>query len=224
MNIMGLLIDFDGVLVDSTRAYMKATNIALERLNYFKVPKNGVKRFSLEIARRLDQGISRDKILDGLTTSTPEKTATFLDIWLQIWNEACLWEVELIPNTSKILNDLSRRFPLALVTLRYITRSKIEDQLKRLKINRYFKSIITTLDVKRPKPNPESFLEGAKQLNIPIEDCAVVGDSILDIKAGKACGAKTVAVFSGIFDENTLNKENPDLIIKNFAELPSYLK
>lgn len=224
MNIKGLLIDFDGVLVDSTRAYMKATDSALNCSNFFNVPKEDRREFSLEIARRLDQGVPRDKFLEGLTTITPEKTVLFLDIWLQIWNEACLWEVELIPNTIRTLSDLSRRFPLALVTLRYIKRSEIEGQLKRLQINRYFKTIITTLDVKRPKPSPDSFLEGAKQLNIPIEDCIVVGDSILDIRAGKASGAKTIAVFSGIFDKTTLMKEKPDLSIKNFAELPSYLK
>ena len=132
MKIKGLLIDFDEVLVDSTRAYMKATNIALNRSKYFCVPKEDVREFSLEIARRLDQGVPRDRILEGMTPITPEKTAVFLDIWLQIWNVTCLWEIELMPNTFKILNDLSKRFPLALVTLRYIKRSEIEEQLKRL--------------------------------------------------------------------------------------------
>ena len=114
--------------------------------------------------------------------------------------------------------------PLALVTLRYIKRSLIEDQLKRLKINSFFKTIITTLDVKRPKPSPDSFFKGSKRLNVPIEDCAIIGDSILDIKAGKASGAKTVAVLTGIFDESTLRKEKPDLILKDISELLSYLK
>jgi phosphoglycolate phosphatase len=157
-------------------------------------------------------------------TITPGKTVPFLDVWLQIWNKACLWEVELIQNANKVLNELSSRFPLALVTLRYIKRSLIEDQLKRLKINSFFTTIITTLDVKRPKPSPDSFLEGAKRLDIPIEDCAVIGDSILDIRAGKASGAKTVAVLTGIFDESTLRKEKPDLVIKDITELPYYLK
>ncbi|MFX1515853.1 MAG: HAD family hydrolase [Promethearchaeota archaeon] len=224
MKIHGLLIDFDGVLIDSTRAYMKATNNALERFNHFKLPKDEVRGFSLEIARRLDQGISREKLLDDLITNTPKKTKAFIDIWLQAWNEACLWEVELLPDTIKTLENLSQRFPLAIVTLRYIEKSEIEAQLSRLKINTFFRSIITTLDVKRPKPSPDSFLEGAKKINVPIEDCMVVGDSILDIKAGKASGAKTVAVLSGIFDENSLRKEEPDLVITNISELPSYLE
>jgi phosphoglycolate phosphatase len=224
MKIHGLLIDFDGVLVDSTPAYMKATNDALKHFNYFKVPKDEVREFSLEIARRLDQGIPRAKLLDGLVMSTPEKTIAFIDFWLQIWNKACLWEVELLPDTPKILNNLSQRFPLALVTLRYIEKSEIEAQLYRLKINAFLSSIITTLDVKRPKPSPDSFLEGAKKINVPIEECMVVGDSILDIRAGKASGAKTVAVLSGIFDENSLRNEKPDLVIKNISELPSYLE
>ncbi|UCG00690.1 MAG: HAD family phosphatase [Candidatus Heimdallarchaeota archaeon] len=224
MKIKGLLIDFDGVLIDSTRAYMKATNNALKRFNYFNVPKDEVREISLEIARRLDLGVSRDKLLDGIISISGKDNSSFMDVWLQTWNEACLWEVELIPDVNKLLNDLSKSFPLALVTLRYIKRPDIEDQLRRLKINRYFQTIITALDVKRPKPNPDSFLEGAKRLNVSINDCAVVGDSILDIKAGKASGAKTVAVLSGIFDESALKKENPDLIIKNILELSIYLE
>ncbi len=224
MKIKGLLIDFDGVLVDSTRAYMKATNTAMKCLSYFKVPKDEVRVISIEIARRLDLGVSREKILDGMISITPENNIAFIDVWLQTWNEACLWEVDPILDANKILNDLSSRFPLALVTLRYLKRVSIEDQLKRLKINRFFKTIITTLDVKRPKPSPDSFLEGAKRLNVPIENCAVVGDSILDIKAGKASGAKTIAVLTGLFDESALRKEKPDLILKEISELSSYLK
>ncbi|MFX0126268.1 MAG: HAD family hydrolase [Candidatus Hodarchaeota archaeon] len=223
MKIKALLMDFDGVLVDSTQAYMKATKIAMKHFNLIEIPKDEVREISLEIARRLDLGFSRERLLHDVITIKQEKYVAFLDVWLQIWNEACLWDVELVLDVNKILDELSRRFPLALVTLRYIKRSLIEDQLKRLKINGYFKTVITTLDVKNPKPSPDSFLEGANRLNVPIEDCAVIGDSILDIQAGKACGAKTVAILTGLFNESALRKEKPDLIIKTISELPYYL-
>ncbi|MFX0211197.1 MAG: HAD family hydrolase [Candidatus Hodarchaeota archaeon] len=223
MKIKGLLIDFDGVVVDSTRAYMKATHAAMKSLNDFKIEEGEVREISLEIARRLDKGFSREKILDGMISLPPSKNLAFLDLWLRTWNEACLWEVEPVLGAYEVLNDLSNRFPLALVTLRHLKKSLIIDQLKRLKLNGFFEAIITTLDVKKPKPNPEPFLEGAKRLCVPIGDCAIIGDSILDIRAGKVGGAKTIAVLSGLFEENALKEENPDLIVRSITEITSHL-
>jgi phosphoglycolate phosphatase len=55
-------------------------------------------------------------------------------------------------------------------------------------------------------------------------DCVIVGDSISDIRAGKAAGTKTIAVLSGIFSFQELAEENPDLIIKDVTELPAFIE
>jgi beta-phosphoglucomutase-like phosphatase (HAD superfamily) len=224
MKIKAFFIDFDGVLVDSTKAYVKATTIALENIRNRNIHKEKIRDISLEIARRLDLGFSREKLLDGVVSIAPNMNTKFLDIWLKTWNEACLWEVDPILGVHEILTHLSKQYPLALVTLRHIKKSLIKDQLERLELNKFFKVIITALDVKKPKPNPESFFEGSRKLNVKIQDCAIVGDSITDIRAGKASGTKTIAVLSGIFNENALRKEKPDLIINNITEILSYLK
>ncbi|MHA2245299.1 MAG: HAD family hydrolase [Candidatus Hodarchaeales archaeon] len=222
MRVKALLIDFDGVLVDSTRAYMKATNIAMKNFGHLRVLEKELREISLEIARRLDLGFSKVELLDGIFSVEPD-IIDFLAVWLNIWNKACLWEVDPFSGVYEILEDLSRRFPLALVTLRHLKRSLIEDQLKRLNFNKFFKVIITALDVKKPKPEPDSFLEGAKQLEVEIGDCAIVGDSVIDIRAGKAAGAKTIAVLTGLFDENSLKKERPDIILRDLTEILSHL-
>jgi phosphoglycolate phosphatase-like HAD superfamily hydrolase len=51
-----------------------------------------------------------------------------------------------------------------------------------------------------------------------------VGDSVADVRAGKNAGAKTIAVLSGIFTREELEKEKPDLIINDINELPSFLE
>ncbi|KPV63287.1 MAG: putative phosphatase [Candidatus Bathyarchaeota archaeon BA1] len=89
--------------------------------------------------------------------------------------------------------------------------------------NKSFRVIITTLDVERPKPYPDAFLEGRRRLGTPIKDCAIVGDSVVDIRAGKAAGAKTIAVLTGLFDEKSLKQEKPDIIIRSITQLSSYL-
>lgn len=51
----------------------------------------------------------------------------------------------------------------------------------------------------------------------------IVGDSVIDIKAGKAAGAKTVAVLSGLFARDELALENPDLILNDVTQLPNHV-
>jgi len=77
--------------------------------------------------------------------------------------------------------------------------------------------------VEKPKPFPDALLVAAKKLKTPIGECAIVGDSIVDIQAGKAAGAKTTAVPTGLFSRAELEEQKPDLIIENFKALPKYL-
>ena len=63
-----------------------------------------------------------------------------------------------------------------------------------------------------------------KTTGIETCECVVVGDSVADIKAGKAAGAITVAVLSGIFSREELEREKPDLILENVNKLPDFLE
>jgi phosphoglycolate phosphatase len=55
-------------------------------------------------------------------------------------------------------------------------------------------------------------------------DCIIVGDSVNDVRAGKAAGARTVALLSGLFQREELTKECPDLILTDVSMLPDYIE
>lgn len=48
-----------------------------------------------------------------------------------------------------------------------------------------------------PKPHPMPLLHAARELGVPAANCIYVGDSVLDIKAGRAAGMYTVAAAWG---------------------------
>jgi phosphoglycolate phosphatase len=77
------------------------------------------------------------------------------------------------------------------------------------------------LDVEKPKPFPDALWVAAKKLHVPISECAIIGDSIIDIQAGKAAGAKTIAVLTGLFSRAELEGQKPDLVIDALTRLPS---
>ena len=58
---------------------------------------------------------------------------------------------------------------------------------------------------------------------MPPERAVYVGDSRIDIRAGKAAGMKTAGVLTGMEDREALEREGPDVIIESVADLPDLL-
>jgi phosphoglycolate phosphatase len=58
----------------------------------------------------------------------------------------------------------------------------------------------------------------------PVEGIFVIGDTPLDIKHGRAAGAKVIAVASARYDLNDLGFHNPDLLLPNLLPLNAILQ
>jgi HAD superfamily hydrolase (TIGR01509 family) len=215
LKVKAILFDLDGTIVDSKRAYLKALKTAL-----LKMGKQDTLNSSLatEIPKRLEQNLPIEDIIQGVDVNA------FLEHYLSAYYQATAEETRLLPGISRALNELSRRFRLALTTMRYVPKERVIEELARFNIIHYFECIITASDTHDPKPSPEALVECAKQLNVAINQCAVVGDSVVDIRAGKNAGTKTVAVLSGIFPREDLQKEKPDLIIESARDLLDHLE
>jgi len=219
LQVRGLLIDLDGTLVDSTEAYREAGKAGFAAIG---LNRDDVKT-AFEVARRLEQNLPIDDLFTKFHMER-EVEERFLPAYLDAYYSAVLIKSKPLPNAKETLKRLSQHFPLALITLRYVTREQVREELKHLSLKKYFKTVVTALDVKQPKPFPDAFLTAAKRLGVPINRCAIVGDSIVDIQAGKSAGAKTIAVLSGLFNHKELNKQKPNLIIKDINSLPDLLK
>ncbi len=63
-----------------------------------------------------------------------------------------------------------------------------------LNIRRYFDAIVSADDVINSKPNPETFLKCAEQLNINPSDCIVFEDSPKGVEAATKAGMKSVVL------------------------------
>src|SRR5260370_28502766 len=56
------------------------------------------------------------------------------------------------------------------------------------------KHLVTSTDVKHGKPAPEPYLKGAQMLGVPAGECIVIEDAPAGIRAGKAAGARALAL------------------------------
>ena len=57
-----------------------------------------------------------------------------------------------------------------------------------------FDTVVTIEDVKRPKPDPDLFLEAAKRLNVAPAQCLVLEDSREGLEAAKRAGMRVIDV------------------------------
>jgi HAD superfamily hydrolase (TIGR01509 family) len=171
-----------------------------------------------EIPKRLEQKLPIDDLLQGINADK------FLDVYLKAYYRATATKTRLMPNVAETLERLSGKAKLALITMRHVPKKKIIEELESLGIAKYFAYVVTALDTHNPKPSPEAYAKCSEHLNVEGCECAVVGDSVADIRAGKAAGAKTVAVLSGLFSFEELENEKPDLILESVEELPAFLE
>lgn len=209
----GIFLDLDGTIVDSTEAYIEAARIAFQAVGK-KPPETKV---VLEIPRRIEQGLS----INDLTEGDPKK---FLQAYLKAYYSITEAKTKLIPNVSGTLEALSKNAKLALITMRHIPNQVMLRELDCLGISQYFTHVVTALDTSKPKPSPEALIRCVKALDLEMCDCIIAGDSVNDVRAGKAAGARTVAVLSGLFQREELAKECPNLILPDVTSLPEFIK
>jgi len=217
--VKALLLDLDGTLVDSRDALKAAGKAGFAAIGLGNFNDD---RVSVEVARRLEQDLPIDDLFTKFHIAK-EAEERFLPAYLNAYYSAVISKSRLFPNVKETLDTLVESFALGLVTLRYVVREQVMDELRHLGIKKYFRVVVTALDVEKPKPYPDAVLLAAKKLKISIAECAVVGDSIVDIQAGKAAGAKTIAVLTGLFTREELEKEKPDIIVKDADSMLDFL-
>jgi len=78
------------------------------------------------------------------------------------------------------------------------------------------KHMITSTDVEHGKPHPEPYIKGAQILGFAPADCIVVEDAPAGIRAGKAAGARVLALRTTAGDAE-LTESGATWIIDNLA-------
>jgi sugar-phosphatase len=78
--------------------------------------------------------------------------------------------------------------------------------------------LVTATDVLRGKPDPEPYRKGAQILGVSAAECLVIEDAPAGIRAGKAAGARVLALRTTATDVE-LREAGADWIVDDCAEL-----
>ena len=128
----------------------------------------------------------------------------------------------LMNKARETLDDLAVRFPLSVVSARdeLTTRSFLEQ----FNLGSFFQAVATSQTCLHTKPYPHPILWAAEQMQVTPENCLMIGDTTVDILAGKAAGAQTIGLLCGFGTEHELRRAGTDLVLKELSELREILK
>jgi HAD superfamily hydrolase (TIGR01509 family) len=153
----------------------------------------------------------------------PDPAATLkriVDSRMNEWMRRYHDETEAIPGSVALLHDLhSRGLRLGIAT----SSGRALPFLDRWGVRRLFSGIVGREDVEIRKPHPEPVLKCIGHLGLDPSGVVYVGDSPIDIRAGKAAGSYTVGVLTGTSPHAVLQLEVPDHILSSVADLPPLL-
>ena len=127
----------------------------------------------------------------------------------------------MVPKGMELLQFCHQRYPLSIVSAR--DEKSTQAFVRQFEIENMFKIVLTSQSCVYTKPFPDPILRAAKEKGVSPENCLMVGDTTVDIRAGKAAGAQTVGVLCGFGTERELRRAGADLILENTHELMQVL-
>jgi HAD superfamily hydrolase (TIGR01509 family) len=83
--------------------------------------------------------------------------------------------------------------------------------------------VVTRDLVPHAKPDPDLFIEAARQLGVAVEDAAVVGDSVWDMLAAQRARTLAIGVLSGGYGTGELERAGAYRVYEDPADLLAHL-
>lgn len=203
-RLRAVLFDLDGVLVDSFEVMRQAFTLA-----YRDVVGAGEPPFR-EYNRHLGRYFPDIMRIMGLPA---EMEAPFVRE-----SSRLAGQVTLFPGIAELLRSLRQRgLRLAVATGKSGWRAR--SLLRRLGVLGLFDYVIGSDEVPSAKPAPDIVIRALDLLRVSPNELIMVGDALSDLAAARAAGVAAAAALWGETDEVKLLAAEPDLVLRDPAEL-----
>ena len=209
-RIKALCFDVDGTLSDTDDLYVQKVKSFFPRL-LFKNPDHTARRFIMWIEA---PGNALLRLAD--TLGIDDQMVAVIN-WLSRRRRHSPKKFLLIPGVDAMLAQLYGRFPMAVISAR--DEHGTMAFLEQYDLVKYFDVIVSGLSAEHTKPYPDPILLAAQKMNVSPQNCLMIGDTTVDIRAGRSAGAQTVGVLCGFGEEAELKKMGADIILKDTTKL-----
>lgn len=214
-RIHALCFDVDGTLSDTDDLYVQKVSKFFPRF-IFKDPDHAARRFVMWVE-------APGNALLGLADTLHLDDEMIAVIhWLNRRRKHSDKKFLLVPGVDEMLKQLHGRMPMAVVSAR--DEKGTMRFLEQYDLVKYFDAIVTGLSAVHTKPYPDPVLLAARKMNVLPENCLMIGDTTVDIRAGKSAGAQTLGVLCGFGEEPELRQIGADEIVEDTTKLLEILK
>jgi HAD superfamily hydrolase (TIGR01549 family) len=214
-----LCFDVDGTLSDTDEMFARKIERILRPIR-FLLPK---KDPYLAARRFVMWSEAPGNILIGIPDSLglDDEIAAIIE-WLNRHRPRPMKHFLLIPGVKEMLEELHKYYPMAVVSAR--DEKSTRAFLDQFELTALFHTVVTAQTARYTKPYPDPIIYAAKALNVLPEECLMIGDTTVDIRAGKKAGSQTVGVLCGFGEEEELRRYGADVILPTTAELTPLLR
>jgi len=213
-RIKAICFDVDGTLSDTDDMYVQKVKPFFPSF-LFRDPDRAARRFVMWVE-------SPGNALLGLadTLGLDDEMVAIID-WASRHRKRPDKKFLLVPDVADMLARLKGHYPLAVVSARDLRGTM--RFLEQFDIVNCFDVIVTGQSVDHTKPYPDPILFAAHHMGVKPEECVMIGDTTVDMRAGTSAGAQTVGVLCGFGEQPELLKFGANLILNSTSELADVL-
>ncbi len=213
-RIKALCFDVDGTLSDTDDLYAQKVSPYLPRA-IFSDPDQAARRLVMWVEAPGNALLGfADKV------GVDDEMGAVID-WMSRHQTHTLKKFMLIPGVDEMLAALKGHYPMAVVSARH--HKSTMRFLEQFDLVHYFDAIVTGLSAPHTKPFPDPVFMAAEMMGVKAEEVLMIGDTTVDIRAGKAAGAQTVGVLCGFGEEQELLDMGADLIVSTTPKVTEVL-
>ncbi len=219
-RIQAICFDVDGTLSDTDDQFVHRLHSMLRPLYDSRLlSQRAVKNLSRWLVMAMESpgnlayaAVDRTRIDDVVLYPLQERMGGKEKAHAPFW---------LIEGVAELLTGLAARYPLAVVTAR--DEAGTLAFLEQFSLTERFGAVATARTCQYTKPFADPVLWAAAEMDVPPENCLMVGDTTVDMRAGKTAGAQTVGVLCGFGRKKELLRAGADLILPSTADLMDVL-
>lgn len=213
-GIDAIIFDMDGTLSDSIETYLYIVSKAAASVGL---------KFSRE--QVLASLANQAHIWDGLLPDDPPRREEIIKristVMMKIYTDVTP-RVKVFPNLGQVLKRL-KDYNIKMGVITGSLKLSLTP-LYNSGLEHYFQVMISWDDGYPKKPAPDSMIACLKQMDTEPGRAIVVGDTPVDIIAGRKSGALTIGVLSGVATREMLEKEKPTAIVNWVGDIPALLR
>jgi N-acetyl-D-muramate 6-phosphate phosphatase len=219
-KIKALIFDIDGTLRDTDDEMVRRIELFLLHFEFF-------------ISTGKAKTAARDFVMD--IENPGQKVLYYTDKWgwdtfIHKTIQGIRWLLKpfkhsknylTIEGIQKMIPRLALHYSLAVASAG--DEETVNAFLENAGIRQYFKVIATALTCPHTKPFADPLIWAAHKMGVSPEECVMVGDTTVDISAGKNAGTQTVGVLCGFGEKGELEALKPDLMLETTGMLEAFL-